>query len=151
MTIGNARLTLAQSNDARLSIRASPPKIGNKPGSDENGPESNPPGSLTTATKPAFEWGSRRRDVRLAKTHHRIGGATLTLGHLHVRDYRKDDRRKRHNRNKSKPIHRGAAAANRPENPAITNEAHKQQLGRNKDLAAPVLRLATREVRLGVH
>ena len=98
--------------------------------------------SLTTATKPAFEWGSRRRDVRLAKTHHRIGRATLTLGHFHVRDYRKDDRRNRHDRNKSKPVHRGTPPLqelDRLENPANTRKAHKQQLGRNKDVAAAIL------------
>ena len=31
----------------------------------------------------------------------------MTLGHPQVRDYRKDDRRERHDRKKSKPVHKG--------------------------------------------
>ena len=105
--------------------------------------------SLTTATKPALEWGSRRRDVRLAKMHDRIGGATFTLGHLHVRDYRKDDRRKRRDRNKSEPLHRGTAAAARDRRTfrQLATSHIRSSLAELK-IGAAVLRVATREVRL---
>jgi hypothetical protein len=101
----------------------------------------NPPvfSLLTTATKPALERGSRRGAVRLAKTHHRIGGASLALGHLHVSDYGKDERRNRRDRNNSEPLHRGTLLLQDWIDWKIRQMAHKQQLGRNKDGAAAIL------------
>ena len=90
-------------------IAQSLPPSRQQPGSDEERGASNPPvfSSLTVAPKPAFESCSRRRSVRLAKTHHCINGATLTLGHLNVGDHGNDDRRKSHHRDESEPIHKG--------------------------------------------
>ena len=131
--------------------QASPPRIGNKPGSgEERGAKSNPPvfSSLAAAIKPAFEWGSRCRSVRCAKIHHCIGGATSTLGQLHVGDYGKDDRRKSQNRNKSEPIHKGPSLQIARTFRQLPTRHISIGSGRIKELAAPVL--PTREVRLGV-